>query len=180
MSRGYSSTPLPNPTRPHGAGLPSVIYSTGTGGESERVSELALETAERSSRSYTFPIVAAIALMALGLLVWNAPQSTPSYYLQVSEAETLGAQGEHPQAKGGGKVERGSITRTGTTLRFTAVDQSGRMEVEYRGVVPDIFRDEVEVVVEGKVGEGGVLEAHILLAKCRSKLQFTTASSGRQ
>ena len=145
------------------------------------MSELALETAaDRSSRSYTFPIVAAIALMALGLLVWNALQSTTSYYLQVSELESLGAQAYNQKARVAGKVERGSITRSGTTLRFTAVDQSGKMEVEYRGVVPDIFRDEVEVVVEGKLGEGGVFEAHTLLAKCPSKFESTTASSGSQ
>jgi hypothetical protein len=43
--------------------------------------------------------------------------------------------------------------------------------VVYAGTVPDIFREGIQVVVEGKMGSDGTFEAETLLAKCPSKYQ---------
>jgi cytochrome c-type biogenesis protein CcmE len=46
------------------------------------------------------------------------------------------------------------------------------MPVYYKGgPVPDIFGEEVQVVVEGKVGPDGTFQASTLLAKCPSKFE---------
>jgi cytochrome c-type biogenesis protein CcmE len=74
-----------------------------------------------------------------------------------------------------GNVVAGSIQRDPTSLlvRFEAEDESGRLPVSYRGVLPDIFGDGVQVVVEGKYAADGQFTASTLLAKCPSKFEAT-------
>jgi len=43
------------------------------------------------------------------------------------------------------------------------------MPVVYKGVVPDAFQPEAEVVMEGTLAPSGTFEAASLLAKCPSK-----------
>ncbi|MDQ3328969.1 MAG: cytochrome c maturation protein CcmE, partial [Chloroflexota bacterium] len=57
------------------------------------------------------------------------------------------------------------------TITFTAADDTGRVQVTYGGVVPDIFKDNVEVVLEGSYGSDRVFNADTLLAKCPSKFE---------
>ena len=56
-------------------------------------------------------------------------------------------------------------------LEFDMVDESGRMSVVYDGSRPDMFRDEAELVVEGKLSPEGVFEARTLMLKCPSKYE---------
>jgi cytochrome c-type biogenesis protein CcmE len=45
--------------------------------------------------------------------------------------------------------------------------------VIYQDVLPDTFTDEVEVVLEGRFGEGDVFQAKTLLTKCGSRYEAT-------
>jgi cytochrome c-type biogenesis protein CcmE len=49
----------------------------------------------------------------------------------------------------GGKVKPGSIHTQGDLLTFTLMDEKANLSVVYKGVVPDLFRDQQGVVVEG-------------------------------
>ena len=49
----------------------------------------------------------------------------------------------------GGRVKPGSIHREGSFLSFALMDEKSSLMVTYRGVVPDLFRDQQGVVVEG-------------------------------
>ncbi|HKV83815.1 MAG TPA: cytochrome c maturation protein CcmE [Ktedonobacterales bacterium] len=75
-----------------------------------------------------------------------------------------------------GDVRSGSITRNDATqvVHFDIVDGADTMAVVYSGVVPDIFRAGVQVVVEGRLNSVGVFQARNLLAKCPSKFQSAT------
>lgn len=75
--------------------------------------------------------------------------------------------------KMGGKVVHGSIKRdVGTrTITFEVADSATTYPVEYRGIAPDTFTDDVEVVVEGRLGTDGVFHATSLLAKCGSRYE---------
>ena len=53
----------------------------------------------------------------------------------------------------------------------TPLGGSGTITVRFRKGLPDTFRDEAEVVVEGAMGADGNVEAHTLLAKCPSKYE---------
>jgi cytochrome c-type biogenesis protein CcmE len=114
-------------------------------------------------------------IAAVGFLLVTAFQSNAVYYLTVSELHGA-APGIYGQpVRVAGKVAAGSIERDPTTLlvSFVAEDDSGRLPVTYKGVLPDIFGDGVEVVVEGKFAESGTFAAGTLLAKCPSKFEST-------
>ena len=125
-----------------------------------------------TGRSRRLLVVGLVIAAALSYLVYSALASNTVYYQTVSELSGA-APGEYVRVAG--KVAPGSIVRDGSSVRFTATDGSGRIDIAYSGVVPDIFKDNVDVVVEGRM-EGGVFQAHTLLAKCPSKFESRTAS----
>jgi cytochrome c-type biogenesis protein CcmE len=55
-----------------------------------------------------------------------------------------------------------------------ALPGAQQLRVSYRGVVPDVFGPDIEVVVEGKLTPAGVFEASTLLAKCPSRYDSST------
>ncbi|MDP9378721.1 MAG: cytochrome c maturation protein CcmE [Chloroflexota bacterium] len=122
-------------------------------------------------RSYRFPILGAIAILAVGFLIWRSTSATSAYALTVSELLARGDVAQGQRVRVLAKVEQGSIQRSAETLRFTAVDATGQMKVAYGGVVPDIFKDNVDVVLEGSYGRDRVFAADVLLAKCPSKFE---------
>ena len=123
-----------------------------------------------------FVVVGAIALVAIGYLVMTGLSSASVYYLTVGE---LQAQGSGSAAGGSvtrpvrvsGDVVPGSIERAGSTVRFAITDGGGSLPVTYSGVIPDIFGDDMQVVVEGRTGPDGTFQATNLFAKCPSKFE---------
>ena len=120
-------------------------------------------------------IAVAVIVAAAAFLVVTALQNSAVYYLTVSELQAAGPTLYNQPVRVAGNVVPGSIERDPTSLvvRFVAEDASGQMPVTYRGVLPDIFGDGVEVVVEGKYAESGTFSAGTLLAKCPSKFEAT-------
>ena len=66
----------------------------------------------------------------------------------------------------GGMVETGSIKRQadGVTVRFVVTDTARTIPVEYRGILPDLFKEGKGVVAQGKL-DGEVFRAQEVLAK---------------
>ncbi len=52
---------------------------------------------------------------------------------------------------------------------FDLLGDTGRVTVNYTGIVPDMFKPGHEVIVEGKLDENGTFQADILMTKCASK-----------
>jgi cytochrome c-type biogenesis protein CcmE len=127
------------------------------------------------ARAVPWKLVAAAATIVASVmfLVVTAMGNTAVYYLTVSELQAAGPSVYNQPVRVAGNVVPGSIQRDPTTLlvRFEAFDPSGSIPVVYKGVLPDIFADNVEVVVEGKYGQDGVFTAGNLLAKCPSKFE---------
>ncbi len=75
-----------------------------------------------------------------------------------------------------GVVQENSIVRDNATqtVRFNMVQGTDVLPVSYSGIVPDIFRAGITVVVEGRPGASPVFHASTLLAKCPSKFQSAT------
>jgi cytochrome c-type biogenesis protein CcmE len=67
----------------------------------------------------------------------------------------------------GGLVEEGSIKRQadGVTVRFAVTDTAKVIPVEYRGILPDLFKEGKGVVAQGRLGADGVFRAQEVLAK---------------
>lgn len=72
-----------------------------------------------------------------------------------------------------GKVQAESIVRSpdGIGVSFSVTDGSLSVPVRYAREVPDTFKENGDVVVEGALDAQGVFQAHQLLAKCPSKYE---------
>ena len=67
----------------------------------------------------------------------------------------------------GGLVETGSVTKSpdGQVTSFKVTDTHKTVNVVYRGLLPDLFREGQGVVAEGSLGSDGVFTAREILAK---------------
>jgi cytochrome c-type biogenesis protein CcmE len=67
----------------------------------------------------------------------------------------------------GGLVKPGSVTRTGGGLgtRFVVTDGPKEVEVEYVGILPDLFREGQGVIARGALDGSGLFAASEVLAK---------------
>ena len=118
-------------------------------------------------------------LLGVCYLMVTALQTTTVYYLTVGELLERGTAAYGQPVRVAGDVLAGSVERedAGLGVRFLVHDGSGQVPVYYRGgPVPDIFGDDVQVVVEGKYGADGTFVANTLLAKCPSKFETDGAA----
>lgn len=65
----------------------------------------------------------------------------------------------------GGLVEQGSVKKDGQEVRFKVTDLKQSVDVVYRGLLPDLFREGQGVIAEGSLGADGVFTAREVLAK---------------
>lgn len=67
----------------------------------------------------------------------------------------------------GGLVKQGSVTHNGfdNAVSFVVTDTRQNIEVRYRGLLPDLFREGQGIVVEGKLDSHSILQASQVLAK---------------
>ncbi|HET9480214.1 MAG TPA: cytochrome c maturation protein CcmE [Candidatus Polarisedimenticolia bacterium] len=72
-----------------------------------------------------------------------------------------------------GKVKADSVVQAsdGIGVSFEVTDGAQSIPVEYGREVPDTFKENGDVVVEGRLDSQGVFRAHNLLAKCPSKYE---------
>jgi cytochrome c-type biogenesis protein CcmE len=79
-------------------------------------------------------------------------------------AENKAAPGERVRL--GGLVKLGSVERgDNLQVRFEVTDGNKDIPVNYRGIVPDLFREGQGVIAEGHVEPGGTFKADTVLAK---------------
>jgi cytochrome c-type biogenesis protein CcmE len=119
----------------------------------------------------------AITVAVLYLIATGMSGST-SYYLTVAEAAGTRTVGRTEAVRVKGKVREGSIERDPRALRlsFVLADDQQEIPVSYRGMVPDLFAEGREIIVEGRLSPKGLV-AESLLASCPSKYEPQEASA---
>lgn len=115
--------------------------------------------------------IVAIAVVVLGVgsataLALRAFQENLLFFFSPSEVLA----GKAPAAREfrlGGLVERGSVVRAsdGLTVRFRVADLGETLAVQYRGILPDLFREGQGIVARGRLNDAGVFLATEVLAK---------------
>jgi cytochrome c-type biogenesis protein CcmE len=65
-----------------------------------------------------------------------------------------------------------------TGAQFTLLGDSQHVPVVFKGVVPDLFKAECQVVVEGRLDKDGVFRADAMMTKCASK--YESGQHGKQ
>lgn len=124
---------------------------------------------------------AGIVTALVGILMFQGIKDTGVYFLMPTELMTRAEADSSVYDVGlrvGGHVVKGSITRdvATQTITFEVTDGGRSIPVVYRGIAPDTFTDSVEVVVEGRLGQDGTINATNVLAKCGSRYEAVPAA----
>ena len=127
---------------------------------------------------HKFLVGAGIIVASVALLITQGVRETGVYFLTPTElaAKTSSDPSFYDVGlKMGAKVVPGSIRRdpSNRQIDFEVSDGARSYPVTYRGLVPDTFTDanDIEVIVEGRLGRDGVFRATEVLAKCGSRYE---------
>ena len=121
-------------------------------------------------------IVIVVAVAAL--IVTNLGDAL-TYYNTVDELKA-DPRAVEDRRRVGGRVLEGSIEKDAeNNLSFTIYhnEVTNTLPVHYRGVVPDIFDDEVDVIVEGEWRRDGIFYASNLIAQHPPEFQVAEPGS---
>lgn len=114
-------------------------------------------------------------LGGLGYLIFSGLSEDSVYFLNVSEALAMDS-AELKQARLFGKVHPDNIERDGDSIGVSfmlqdKLEEGKSIPVKYRGAVPETFKPDVEVIVEGSFAPNGTFVANSLVTKCPSKYE---------
>lgn len=119
----------------------------------------------------------AVGVVVLGALAYLLTSGFAGYSLHDAEVSEIVNNPGKFQDKGirvSGKVIDGTIKKAQLDLSFNMKDKNNDsfMKVEYKGIVPDAFKEDVEVIIEGTYDEvNKKFVANSLLAKCPSRYE---------
>lgn len=122
---------------------------------------------ERGRRRATFVVGAAIVLAVFGYLLFGGLNQNVVFFLTPAELLAKGDKGFDVPVRLGGMVAPGSVKwdANALDLRFVVNDGKGNVTVHSRGAPPQMFRDGMGVVVEGRYHRNGVFESTNLMVK---------------
>jgi cytochrome c-type biogenesis protein CcmE len=126
-----------------------------------------------SIRLQTLRIGAAaiIILSTIAYLAVSGANADKSYYVTISELQSMGNKAYTRHLRVAGDVAPNSIERSGTNAHFVLTEQGHTLRVSYQGIEPppDTFKDGSQALAMGTYGRDGVFHATELQAKCASK-----------
>ncbi len=109
---------------------------------------------------------------AISYLVFSGVKDTMVYYLTIDELQAKVPDVYGERVRVSGTVVPGTIEKDNNgDIKFKLTDGTNKINVNYSGIIPDIFADDVEAVVEGNYTQQNVFIADILLAKCPTKYE---------
>jgi cytochrome c-type biogenesis protein CcmE len=113
-----------------------------------------------------------VLLFAFGFLVSSGMQETMVYSVTAKELLANPAKFEKRGVRLEGKVVLGSsIKHDATSHEFDLAAENEVLHVRYDGILPDTFRENHDVVLEGEYLGNGVFTARQIFTKCASKYE---------
>ncbi|NOT55699.1 MAG: cytochrome c maturation protein CcmE [Deltaproteobacteria bacterium] len=121
---------------------------------------------------------------AVGYLMYTGIRETSLYYLTIEEFLPKRADFSNEGVRVAGRVQAGTINWDPKDLRLsfslgsfkegeTPAAGSGVL-VRYQGILPDMFAEGRDVIVEGRYHPTDVLEAKTIMTSCPSKYEPAT------
>lgn len=103
--------------------------------------------------------------VATGLALFALQENINLFYSPTEIAD--GAAPRDTLIRAGGMVVEGSVKRDPSTLKvaFQITDYAQVVDVEYEGILPDLFREGQGIVAQGRISSAGKLNAVEVLAK---------------
>ena len=119
----------------------------------------------RKQRLYALIAILIGSLVATWLVVSALSENMNLFYspTQIKEAKV----DEVTLIRAGGMVKKDSIIKDTRTLNvtFTVTDYQNDLEINYEGILPDLFAENAGVVVRGNLKKDGTFKAIEVLAK---------------
>lgn len=108
-----------------------------------------------------------VALGAFAWLLYGNLDKNIVFFLTPQELLAKGVDGYEVPVRLGGQVKPGSVQWDAKTLdlRFVITDGTGEIAIRSKGAPPQMFRDGMGVVVEGRYERSGLFQATNLLVK---------------
>ena len=119
---------------------------------------------KRSSRLFMLAAFL-VAGAAFIVIAWGGINKNLVYYWTPTDLHKAGDKAYGATIRLGGMVSKGSIkNRSGVSgLEFDVHDASGIVHVKSSGVPPQMFRENIGVVVEGTMTKGGYFQCNRLM-----------------
>jgi cytochrome c-type biogenesis protein CcmE len=110
---------------------------------------------------------AAVIVAVFAWLLFGGLEKNVVFFLTPAELLAKGREGVGVPVRLGGQVKPGSTKWDPKTLdlRFTVTDGAKEVAVQSTGAPPQMFRDGMGVVVEGRYAQSGVFQATNLMVK---------------
>ncbi|MGE0684751.1 MAG: cytochrome c maturation protein CcmE [Candidatus Binatia bacterium] len=118
---------------------------------------------------------------AIGYLIYTGIRETGNYYLTIEEFLPQKDAFANEGVRLAGRVQAGSVQWDPKDLRLNFVlgpfkeqEQSVALmglQVNYQGILPDMFAEGRDVIVEGKYETGQSLAAKTIMTSCPSKYE---------
>jgi cytochrome c-type biogenesis protein CcmE len=126
------------------------------------------------TRNRRFAIGASIIVVAVAYLVYTGIRETSVYYFTIDEFLSQREALADEDVRIAGKVGADSVDWNSTTLdlhfKLASFEGDDGVAVTYNGILPDMFAEGRDVIVEGTYASG-TLQAHTLLTSCPSKYE---------
>jgi len=122
---------------------------------------------KRKNQRLTLLLLAIGAVLGAVLLGMSAMRSQASFFYAPGDVAAKGLPLDRA-VRIGGMVKGGSIRRhgDGVTIDFVVRDETpATIRVLYRGITPDLFRENSGVIAEGRFRADGIFVASEILAK---------------
>ena len=109
----------------------------------------------------------AVIVAVFGWLLFGGLEKNVVFFLTPQELLAKGTEGVGVPVRLGGQVKPGSVKWDAQTLnlQFVVTDGAKEVPVHSTGAPPQMFRDGMGVIVEGRVGNAGTFEATGLMVK---------------
>lgn len=139
----------------------------------------------KKNNTAIYAVALVLFLGGLGYLIFSGLTEDSVYFLNVSEALAEDTT-QIKQARLFGKVSPKNLVvaegKLGASFDLIDKMESGKsLRVEYKGALPDTFKDDVEVIVEGSFSpDGSVFQARTLVTKCPSKYEEQSQEMEKQ
>lgn len=129
-------------------------------------------------KSQKFLIASVVIVVAIATLIYVGIKESGVYYMTIAELKNSGSSREGQGLRVSGNVVADSIEDIAKELilKFRVKDEEGPnnifVNVFYKGVKPDSFKDDVQVILEGKYDSAkNLFTATTLLVKCPSRYE---------
>lgn len=133
------------------------------------------------NRQAKFVVGIALIVSSIGLLVYSAVDQTKMYMVTVGEYLTAADSYAGTTVRIAGRVAEGSMDWDAGTrdlhFQLDDIEHDGVVTVHFNGLLPDMFSEGRDVIVEGPATGGEVFEASQVLTSCPSKYEAERADA---